>query len=517
METLRASPCISFSSIKKKKKNRHQLQPNKSYNHLSSSKLSSSLTPLSLNQTPHIQTKHQALDQVLTDLQKTIDRNVKIEPQIFSSLLETCFKMQTLHHAIRIHHLIPPNLLRKNIDLSSKLLRLYASFGLIEQAHQLFDKMPHRKTSAFAWNSLISGYAELGFYEDAMALYYQMEEEEVEPDQFTFPRVLKACAGLGSIQIGEAVHRHVVRSGFATDVFVVNALVDMYAKCGDIIKARNVFDKMPQRDSISWNSMLTGYIRHGLLAEVLDVFGQMIRAGFDPDSVAISTILTGSVSLELGTEIHGWALRRGLDQNLSVANSLISMYSQRGQFGRSRKVFDEMLERDIVSWNAILKAHSKDREAVVIFERMEALGVLPDRVTFVSLLSACANSSLVEDGLRLFEKMERIYGMKPGMEHCACMVNLLGRAGLVDEAYEFIAKRMAFEAGPTVWGALLYSCSVHGNVEVGEVAAERLFELEPDNGHNFELLMKIYRNAGRMEEEERVRRLMTDRGLEAYD
>lgn len=170
------------------------------------------------------------------------------------------------------------------MGVSSKLLRLYASFGYMENAHQVFDEMTKRNVSAFAWNSLISGYAELGFYEDALALYFQMEEEGVEPDHFTFPRVLKACGGIGSIQIGEAVHRHAIRSGFAGDVFVLNALVDMYSKCGSIVRARKVFDQIVCKDTVSWNSMVTGYTRHGLLFEALDIFDQMIqrrlRAGF---------------------------------------------------------------------------------------------------------------------------------------------------------------------------------------------------------------------------------------------
>ncbi|TYK11238.1 pentatricopeptide repeat-containing protein [Cucumis melo var. makuwa] len=143
--------------------------------------------------------------------------------------------------------------------LTSKLLRLYTSFGYMEDAHQVFDEIGNHNFSALAWNSLISGYAELGLYVDALALYFQTVEEGVEPDHFTFPRVLKACGGIGSIQTGEAVHRHVVRSGFAGHVFILNALVDMYSKCGSIVRAREVFDQIVYKDIVSWNSMLTGY------------------------------------------------------------------------------------------------------------------------------------------------------------------------------------------------------------------------------------------------------------------
>lgn len=410
---------------------------------------------------------------------------------------------------------MPANLLRRNVGLSSKLLRLYASCGYVNIAHELFDQMSKRNASAFAWNSLISGYAELGLYEDALALYFQMEEEGVEPDRFTFPRVLKACGGVGLIQIGEAVHRSIVRLGYYDDGFVLNALVDMYAKCGDIVKARKVFRQISSRDSVSWNSMLTGYIRHGLSGEALDIFRQMLQEGYQPDSVALSTILSGVSSLKLGVQIHGWAIRHGIEWNLSITNSLVDMYSSHGKVVRARWMFKEIPERDIVSWNSIIAAHKKDPEALVYFEEMEKAGAIPDNITFVSLLSTCAHLGLVKDGERLFSVMRNGYGIRPIMEHYGCMVNLYGRAGLFKEAYDLIVEGMEFEAGPTVWGALLYACYLHGNVEVGEVAAERLFELEPDNEHNFELLMKIYGNAGRSEDVERVRIMMVDRGLDS--
>ncbi|PSR93353.1 Pentatricopeptide repeat-containing protein [Actinidia chinensis var. chinensis] len=456
----------------------------------------------------------EALDGIVNDLESSVEKGIRLDPQTFASLLETCFQLQAIDYGFRIHRLIPEKLLRKNVGLSSKLLRLYASGGHIENAHQVFDQMSKRNNSVFAWNSLISGYAELGLYEDALALYFQMDEEGVEPDRFTFPRVLKACSGIGLIRIGEEVHRHIVRYGFWYDGFVLNGLVDMYAKCGDIVKSRRVFDKIAVRDLVSWNSMLTGYVHRGLLAEALGIFRQMIQEGCEPDSVSISTILTGVASLKLGSQVHGWTLKKGFEWGLSVANSLIVLYSNHGKLDRARWVFDKMPERDVVSWNSIISAHCNDPKALLYFSRMETFGTLPDSVTFVSLLSACAHLGLVKDGERLFLLMRERYGISPVMEHYACMVNLFGRAGLIDEAYEIVS-RMEFRAGPTVWGALLYACYLHGNVDVGEVAAQRLFELEPDNEHNFELLMNIYGNAGRLEDVERVRTMMVERGLDS--
>ncbi|KAK6926379.1 Pentatricopeptide repeat [Dillenia turbinata] len=456
----------------------------------------SSPTPLLTNRRPYPQSKLEALEAIITDIETSIKRGIRIDTEIYSSLLETCFYLRAIDHGIRIHNLIPKNLVHRNIGISSKLLRLYASNGLIKKAQQVFDEMYKRNECSFAWNSLIAGYAQLGLYEDALAVYLQMEEEGVEPDRYTFPRALKACAGIRLIGVGEEIHRHVVRCGFWNDGFVLNALVDMYAKCGDIVKARKVFDKIYDKDLVSWNSMLTGYMHHGLLGEALSVFHDMVNVGVVPDSVAVSTILAGLPRLKIIVQIHAWVIRRGLEWSLSVANSLIVAYSSHGMLNASRWIFEQMTERDVVSWNSIITAHCKDSKALNYFYRMEHDGVLPDNVTFVSILSACAYLGLVEDGEKLFCTMRERYGISPIMEHYACMVNLYGKAGLIDKAYEMVTKRMEFEPGPTVWGALLYACYVHGNIDIGEISAECLFELELDNEHNFHLLMNIYRNAG---------------------
>ncbi|RID78736.1 hypothetical protein BRARA_A01531 [Brassica rapa] len=514
-------PSISSSSMKKKPRHYEQLklkqiQDNNNNNGFTSLSLSkSSPTPILVGKQSIQRTKLEALDSVITELETSARKGITItEPEIFASLLETCYTLRSIHHGARVHRLIPAYLLRNNLGVSSKLVRLYASCGYAEVAHEVFDQMSKRKSSAFAWNSLISGYAESAQYEDAMAIYFQMAEDGVKPDRFTFPRVLKACGGIGSIQIGEAIHRDLVKEGFGHDVYVLNALVDMYAKCGDIVKARNVFDMIPHKDYVSWNSMLTSYLHHGLLHEAVHIFRLMVRDGVEPDKVAISSVLARVLSLKHGRQLHGWVIRRGMECELSVANALIVLYSKMGQLSQACFVFDQMLERDIVSWNAIISAHSKDSNGLKYFEEMQRADVRPDVITFVSVLSLCANTGMVEDGERIFSLMPKEYGINPKMEHYACMVNLYGRAGMMQEAYSMIVREMGFEAGPTVWGALLYACYIHGNSDIGEVAAQRLFELEPDNEHNFELLMRIYSKAKRIEDVERVRQMMVDRGLE---
>ncbi|XP_009794283.1 pentatricopeptide repeat-containing protein At4g25270, chloroplastic [Nicotiana sylvestris] len=508
----------SFSLTNENTKNRKLQNPKQTRGnpktHISLPK--SRQTQLIFNQRSPPKTKIEALETVISKLESTVSNGTEVnDPQIFASLLETCFNLQAIDHGIRVHRLIPEKLLRKNVGISSKLIRLYACSGQTKKAHELFDKMPKRNASAFPWNSIISGYAENGLFEDALAIYFQMVEEGVEPDCYTFPRALKACGGVGLIHVGEEVHRHVIRRGLESNGFILNALVDMYAKCGDIVKARKLFDQIGTKDLVSWNSMLIGYIRHELISEAFNLFHLMIREGIVPDSVSISALLVARLPFSIGKQIHGWVLRRGTNQELSVVNSLVDFYADQKKLKQVRWLFEHMHERDVVSWNSVISAHSKHPEALSYFEKMVKFGATPDGVTFVSLLSTCAHLGKLEDGERLFRTMKQRYDISPRMEHYGCMVNLYGRIGLIDKAFDFVMKGMEFEAGPTIWGALLYACYKHRNVKIGEIAAQHLFELEPDNEHNFELLMKIYKNAGLLEDVERMKLMMVERGLDS--
>ncbi|KAL8141481.1 hypothetical protein V2J09_014513 [Rumex salicifolius] len=507
--------CSLPDKIKKSQKRRiKQRRQHQQSNHLGFP--NSSPTPILINLKPQTRTKIEALECLVHDLESSAKKGVTVDTQTFCSILETCFQLGALDFGIRIHRLIPTSMLRRNTGVASKLLRLYAANGRMEDAHQLFDEMSNRDESTFAWNSMISGYADMGEFEDALALYLQMEEEGVEPDRFTFPRALRACSGLGSIRVGEEIHRHVVRHGFFDDGIVHNSLVDMYAKCGDIVRARKVFDKIKDKDLVSWNSMITAYVHHDLLVKAVDIFQQMLSVGeVDPDEITISSILTGSITaLRLGTEVHGWVLRQGWQSNLAINNSLIALYSHHGLLLQARWLFKHMPEKDIVSWNSIISAHSKDTLALVYFQDMEDSGTRPDIITFVSLLSTCAYLVLVEDGDRIFSLMKDKYGIAPIMEHYACIVNLYGRAGMINEAYDIVCSKMEYEASESVWGALLYGCYLHKNVEIGELAAHKLFDLEPDNERNFELLIGIYQRLGRVDDAERVKKMLLDRGLD---
>uniref|UniRef100_A0A0E0KLN4 Pentacotripeptide-repeat region of PRORP domain-containing protein n=1 Tax=Oryza punctata TaxID=4537 RepID=A0A0E0KLN4_ORYPU len=457
------------------------------------------------------------LDRVLSDLES--------HPRLLTpDLLDSLLAALPLHpsprrNLARLRRLLSVSLLRRYPALSRRILHLHASLGLVSYAHHLFDHLlPARaREDAFPWNCLIAGYAHLGRHEDALALYLQMEEEAVPRDRFTFTSALQACAGVGSVALGHAIHRDVVRAGLASDVPVCDALVDLYARFGDVRKALQVFDAMLDRDGVSWNIMLAGCLRHGFSQQAMELWRRMLGEGHKPDSITLSTMLSILPSTcdngKWGLEIHAWAIRHGLEPELSVANALITMYSDKNEQRHALSVFESMTMRDLQSWNAIISAHLQDYRILMIYRRMVDSGMRPDETTFALVLSACDNLGLVEGGMRLFSEMENEYRIPPTMEQYTCMMNMLGKAGMINEAYEFMSKRKPLDNEPSVLRVLMRACLMYRNARIGEIIGKRLIDLEPDDEHNFVMLMEIYRNSGRLVEVEKVKTTMRDREL----
>jgi pentatricopeptide repeat protein len=345
-----------------------------------------------------------------------------------------------------------------------------------------------------------------------------MRRSGAQPDKFTFPRVLKACANLEALHQGREIHGDIVRRGLESDVFIGNALIDMYAKCGVLKTARDLFDKMPQRDIVSWNSVIAGYGQSGYCDEALNLFREMVLAGMKLDAVSIACGLPACASLgalRQGKEIHRYIIRTEIAGNGFVACALIDMHSKCGSIEDARQVFDRIPKEDLVVWNAMIKGyamHGQGKSAVSLYHQMLLSGKKPDHITFLAVLYACNHAGLVNEGRKYFDSMGQHYGVRPRVEHYACMVDLLGRAGFLDEAQNLITM-MPIEPNASVFGALLSGCRVHGNINLAECAANRLFELEPNNPGNYVLLSNIYAAAGKWEEVAKVRAVMKEKGL----
>lgn len=432
---------------------------------------------------------------------------------MYTFMLHSCSNITSLKQ-IHTHMLMSG--LDQNIFIGTKLVTLYAKYGSIVDAGLVFDNLPNK--NIFSYNTMIAGYVKNGHCEESLRVYARMQGKGIEPDNFTFPFLLKACAGLSALREGKLIHYHIRRNGLESDVFVGAALIDMYAKCRKIVDARQVFNKISARDMVLWTAMISGYAQNGHDYEALTTFQQMQRAGLAIDSITIISVLLACThlgTLQRGKCVHGYIIRIGFESDVNVANALIDMYAKCGSIYFAHKLFDIMPERDVISWSAMIAGyglHGQCETALAFFRQMQRAGIKPNYVTFISVLSACSHAGLVNKGWEYFDSMHRVYCIGPSLRHYACMVDLLGRCGRLDEAKDFIEK-MPLEPDAGVWGALLGGCRIHCNIELAEHAAEHLFSLEPQNAGYYVLLSNIYATCCRWDDVAKVRMLMRERKL----
>eukprot|EP01018_Ginkgo_biloba_P027263 Gb_11025 [translate_table: standard] len=434
----------------------------------------------------------------------------------FASVLSACASLTVGERGKEVHaHVIKTGFV-SNVFVGSALVDMYSKCGSIEDACMMFNEMPEH--NLVSWNAMIGGYAQNGCAEESLTCFRQMEQEVMKPNQFTFASVLRACASLTALEHGKQVHAHIIKTGFEFDVFVGTALVDVYAKCESIEAAIKVFGTMPVRNLVTWNTMIAGYVQNGHDEEALILFCQMQQACIIPDQFNLASILGACAGLAVfgyGSQIHAHIVKNGFESDGWVGSALVDMYDECGSMVDAFKVFNETLERDIVSWTAMIAAcarHGHGKEALQFFEQMKLAGMKPDHITFVGVLCACSHLGLLNKGRQYFQSMSQDYGITPRMEHYACMVDLLGHAGCLVEAEEFI-KEMPFEAGAMVWRALLGASRVHGNVDLVKHGAENILEMEPEDFSTYVLLSNIYTADGRWKDVARVRELIKERGV----
>ncbi|KAK9289437.1 hypothetical protein L1049_007592 [Liquidambar formosana] len=351
----------------------------------------------------------------------------------------------------------------------------------------------------------------------AIEFFRRMLENGVRPDDHIFPSATKSCASLLRCDVGQSIHSLVVQTGFEWDVFVGSSLVDMYAKCGEIEDARKLFEGMPERNVVSWSGMICGYAQLGEGEEALRLFKQALLEDLNVNDFTFSSVIRvcgNSTLLELGKQIHGLCLKTSFDSSSFVGSSLVSLYSKCGLIKGAYRAFDEVLIRNLGMWNAMLIAcaqHAHTDKVFDLFKQMESVGMKPNFITFLCMLYACSHAGLVKEGQFYFELMKK-YGIEPGAQHYASLVDLLGRAGKLQDAMSII-KGMPIEPTESVWGALLTGCRIHGDTELAAYAADRVFELGPVNPGMHLLLSNAYAAAGRWEEAAKARKMLRDQGL----
>lgn len=397
-------------------------------------------------------------------------------------------------------------LTRKGLDRAFKM----------DSVRKVFEMMPRR--DVVSWNTVIAGHAQNGNYNEALTMIRNMGDSNIKPDTFTLSSVLPIFADYVDSSKGKEIHGYVIRNMLDDDVFIGSSLIDMYAKCTRVEDSLTVFRILPQRDGISWNSIIAGCVQNGLFDEGLRLFREMLMTKVKPVHVSFSSIIPACAhltTLHLGKQLHGCIIRGGFDDNVFIASSLVDMYAKCGNIKIARWVFDKMDEHDMVSWTAMIMGyalHGHAYDAISLFKEMEMEGIKPNFVAFVAVLTACSHAGLVDDAHRYFNSMLNDYKIVPGLEHYAAMADLLGRAGRLQEAYEFISS-MHVEPTGSVWVTLLAACRVHKKVELAEKVAEKLLSIDPENMGAYVLLSNIYSASKRWKDAAKLRTSMRVKGM----
>lgn len=442
----------------------------------------------------------------------------RVEPNhyTFPTILNACAKISALDFGGQVHACIVRNGFGANIFVQSALVDMYAKCRDLDSAKRMLEYM--EVDDVVSWNSIIVGCVRQGFELEALSMFRQMHARNMRIDDYTFPSVLNCFASMKNFLQSVSAHCLIIKTGFGAYQLVNNALVDMYAKQGKLNCSVMVFNEMPQKDVISWTSLLTGYSHNGSYEEAIRLFHDMRVAGVFPDHMVFASVLSACAELtvmEVGQQAHATTVKSGLVSSLSVDNSLLAMYAKCGSVDDAKRVFDSMETRNVISWTALIVGYAQNgraKDSLNLYDQMIASGTKPDYITFVGLLFACSHAGLVENGLQYFDTMVKFYGIKPGPEHYACMIDLLGRSGRFVEAKKLLDE-MVVEPDATVWTALLGACRVHKELDLAEKAATNLFVKEPMNAVPYIMLCNMYSAAGRWRDAARVRKLMKSKGI----
>ncbi|XP_021739321.1 pentatricopeptide repeat-containing protein At5g50390, chloroplastic-like [Chenopodium quinoa] len=434
----------------------------------------------------------------------------------YDSLVNACIGAKSIKGVKRVTNHMFNNGFVPDQYMSNRVLLMHVRCNMLMDARILFDEMPQR--NLVSWNIMIAGLVDVGDYVEAYRLFLTMWSEYSEADSRTFATMIRATAGLGLLYPGRQLHSCVLKMGVSDDIFVACALIDMYSKCGSIEDAQFVFDAMPQKTTVGWNTIIAGYALHGYSEEALSLYYEMQDANVPMDHFTFSIVVRICArlgSLEHAKQAHASLVRHGFSLDTVANTTLIDLYSKWGRIEDARNVFDRMPCKNLISWNALIAGyanHGRGEDAVELFDKMLCEGMRPNHVTFLAVLSACSNLGLSDRGWDIFYSMDSIHNINPRAMHYACMIELLGREGLLDEALALI-RNAPFEPTMNMWAALLTACRIHKNLELGVFAAEKLYGMGPEKLSNYIVLLNIYNNMGKMEEAASVIHNLKQKGL----
>lgn len=396
---------------------------------------------------------------------------------------------------------------------SNMIMNMYSKCGLTEWARKVFDRMPER--TVVSWNTMIGSLTRNGEEVEALNLFIQMQREYIPFSEFTLSSVICACAAKLAVSECKQLHAFALKAAINSNVFVGTAIIDVYSKCYLIKDASKVFEHLNEKSEVTWSSMVAGYVENELYEEALILFQKAQMINLEHNQFMISSALSacaGLAGMIEGKQVHAVLCKTGFGSNIFVGSSLVDMYSKSGSIEDAYIAFSSVDNKNAVVWNSIISGFSRQAqslETMILFEKMQQIGMRPDEITYVSVLSACSHMGLVESGRRYFDLMVKEHKLLPNIYHYSCMVDILGRSGLIFEAKDLI-ETMPFDATASIWGSLLASCRVYGNVDVAEFAAKHLFKIEPENAGNYVLLSNVYAANKKWEEVANSRKVLKD-------
>ncbi|XP_027349549.1 pentatricopeptide repeat-containing protein At3g05340 [Abrus precatorius] len=440
----------------------------------------------------------------------------KFDKATLTTMLSACDELEFSTVTKMIHGVVFVGGFEREITVGNALITSYFKCGCCGQGRQVFYEMLER--NVITWTAVISGLAQNEFYEDSLRLFAHMRCGAVIPNALTYLGALMACSGLQALVEGCKIHGLLWKLGMQSDLCIESALMDLYSKCGSLEAAWQIFESAKELDEVSLTVILVAFAQNGLEDEAIQIFLRMIKLGITADANMVSAILGVfgvGTSLALGKQIHSLVIKKNLSQNPFVSNGLINMYSKCGDLYDSLQVFYQMTQKNLFSWNSVIAAfarHGDGFKALQFYEEMRKEGIAPTHVTFLSLLHNCSHTGLVEKGMEFLESMTRDHGLRPRSDHYACVVDMLGRAGLLKEAKNFI-EGLPENPGILVWQALLGACCIHGDSEMGKYAADKLFLAAPDSSAPYVLMANIYSSEGKWKERAHAIKRMKEMGV----
>lgn len=434
----------------------------------------------------------------------------------YPSILRTCTTSGALDLGEQIHTQVLKTGFQFNVYVSSVLIDMYAKHGKLDTALKILRRL--KEKDVVSWTAMIAGYTLHDKFAEALKLFQEMQVQGIQSDNIGFASAISACGGMQALDLGRQIHAQSCVSGYSDDLSIGNALVSLYARCGKAREAYFAFDQIFAKDNRSWNSLISGLVQSGYCEEALNLFAQMNKTGLEINSFTFGSAVSAAsnvANVKLGKQIHAMIKKTGYDSETEVSNALITLYAKCGSIDDAERQFFEMPEKNEISWNSMITSysqHGRGFEALSLFEDMKQLDVLPNHVTFVGVLSACSHVGLVDEGISYFQSMSEVHNLVPKPEHYACVVDLLGRSGLLSRARRFV-EEMPIQPDAMVWRTLLSASIAQKNIDIGEFAASHLLELEPKDSATYVLLSNMYAVTGKWGCRDRTRQMMKDRGV----